>query len=400
MSEPVPITRQEIIFGTQVSLQSAVSILEMPFPSGRTLHWVPKSTRLSSTNLEAGPEDVHLVVAQEVILATSRHVSQTLERELGGFLLGNRYRCPTGRIYVIIDQFMEGEYTESNEVSLHFTHESWRRLEDKLGTTYLGKALVGWYHSHPKMNVFLSRDDLSIHERRFSEPWKSALVLEPEKHFGGFFCWRSERLNQHVPVDFYELLRDDTRKTVVAWENYTGVDPVKNVTPPLAEINTKTVQPSKLVVTSRQSAVRARRSWMLIVLAAISFGVIAVVAMNFYKPQPPINNSSTAANKGPIESPTPGTSAGEDTQTGTQPASPNASGVGKPGDNKGSQSAQPQNKGSKQTQDVAPRQSDNPSRRNPVAIGGVPTGSRTKPPTRHRTTEHPATLVGRKGIGG
>jgi proteasome lid subunit RPN8/RPN11 len=277
MSDLVPSAPQGMVFGTPVSLQSAVSILEMPFPSARTLHWVPKSTRLSEVNVEGGPEDVDLVITQEGLLATSRHVSQTLEREMGGFLLGNRYRCPTGRMYVLVDQFVEGEETESDPVSLHFTHESWRRLEDKLATTYIGKVLVGWYHSHPRMNIFLSRDDLSIHERRFSEPWKSALVLEPQKHFGGFFCWRGGRLNTQVPVDFYEMLRDETRKTVVAWENYTGVDPIKNITPPLAEANTKSVQPTAHLEKGQLIPAR-RRPWARPALVAVAFSAVALSA--------------------------------------------------------------------------------------------------------------------------
>lgn len=299
MSDLVPSAPQGMVFGTPVSLQSAVSILEMPFPSARTLHWVPKNTRLPEVNLEGGAEDVDLIITQEVLLATGKHVSQTLERELGGFLLGNRYRCPTGRMYVLVDQFVEGEETESDPVSLHFTHESWRRLEDQLATTYLGKVLVGWYHSHPRMNVFLSRDDLSIHERRFSEPWKLALVLEPQKHFGGFFCWRGGRLNTQVPIDFYELLRDETRKTVVAWGNYTGVDPLKNVTPRLAETNTKSVQPDDLPKGSRLVPVR-RRPWAVPALTSVIFLSIAFTAWTLTRP--PAANPSN-----PPGSPTPAT---------------------------------------------------------------------------------------------
>lgn len=312
MSNLVPSVPQGMVIGTPVSLQSAVSILEMPFPSARTLHWVPKNTRLPEVTLEGGPGDVDLVITQEVLLSTSRHVSQTLERELGGFLLGNRYRCPTGRMYVVVDQFVEGEETESDSVSLHFTHESWRRLEDRLATTYIGKVLVGWYHSHPRMNVFLSRDDLSIHERRFGEPWKSALVLEPQKHFGGFFCWRGGRLNTQVPVDFYELLRDETRKTVVAWENYTGVDPLKNVTPLLADTNTKSVQPYDPSKGGRLVPLK-RRPWVVPALASVAFLSIALTAWTLTKrpasnPNPP-GSPDVAASPAP-----PATTNGKETQ--------------------------------------------------------------------------------------
>lgn len=391
MSEPEPVPRQQMVFGTQISLQSAVSILEMPFPFERTLHWIPKNTRLSATNLEVGPEDVQLVVSQEVLLATSRHVSQTLQRELGGFLLGNRYRCPTGRIYVVIDQFMEGEYTESDEVSLHFTHESWRRLEDQLCTTYLGKALVGWYHSHPKLNVFLSRDDLSIHERRFSEPWKSALVLEPEKHFGGFFCWRGERLNQQCPVDFYELLRDDTRKTVIAWENYTGVDPIKNITPALAEINTKTVQPRALSGAPLRVSGRPR-SRARIVLATIAFLTLIVTATYIVKRSRA--GSSSSAGQVQTGGPQPGAAAGEGPRVSAPAESLSAK--EKPADGKENLSGQPENGEASKTQAAVAQEVPNPSR---------PPRRRPKPPASHPPVKPkppgggPAPVVGKKGTG-
>jgi proteasome lid subunit RPN8/RPN11 len=258
-----------MVFGKEVAMPSSLSVIEEAFPDARTLLWVPKKTRHSEVNRERAADDVVLVVTQEVLLAASRHVSQTLERELGGFLLGNRYRCATGRTYVIIDQLVEAERTESDDVSLSFTHESLRRLEDHLDKKFRGKALLGWYHSHPRMNVFLSSDDLTVHDAHFGKPWHSALVIEPEKHFGGFFCPRGGNLDQHTPVEFYELLSDETRQTVVAWENYTGVDPIRNVTPPLARLNTRTVSsPAPVGTPTRPPSRQSRQA--LIALAAVS----------------------------------------------------------------------------------------------------------------------------------
>jgi hypothetical protein len=143
-----------------------------------------------------------------------------------------------------------------------------------------------------------------------------ALVLEPQKHFGGFFCWRDRRLNTQVPVDFFELLRDETRRTVVAWENYTGVDPLKNVTPLLAETNTKSVQPHDLPKESRLVPVR-RRPWVVPALAAVSFLSIALTAWQLTRrPAADITNppGSPTVATGPV-SPTPSaTTSGKETQ--------------------------------------------------------------------------------------
>ena len=38
---------------------------------------------------------------------------------------------------------------------------------------------VGWFHSHTRSEIFLSAQDLELHERHFPEPWHVALVLRP-----------------------------------------------------------------------------------------------------------------------------------------------------------------------------------------------------------------------------
>lgn len=243
MSDPQVNKRKGITFGRIVSTVGAASILEAPFPTMRTLRWVPQMFSAELENTENGGNGIDLVVTQEVLLAANRHAAQTLEREVGGFLLGNRYRCPnTNRNYVIIDQYIEADYTEGTEVSLNFTNESWAQLNDQLSGKFMGKLLVGWYHSHPRMNVFLSAHDVTIHETRFQEPWRTALVLEPAKHMGGFFCWQDGKLDPHNYVEFYELLEGESRESVVAWTNYVGVDPKNDSPPVLKKLNTRTAQ--------------------------------------------------------------------------------------------------------------------------------------------------------------
>jgi len=78
-----------------------------------------------------------------------------------------------------------------------------------------------------------------IQEERFADPWAFALVLEPLKHYGGFFCWRDGKVNPNEPVEFYELLGRNSRDSVVAWHNYRGVDLSTEGPPALGALNTK-----------------------------------------------------------------------------------------------------------------------------------------------------------------
>ena len=282
-----PAPDKKIVFGARKPTEDAVAlsgvpvIIEAPFPYERTLQWVPDipmqerkevNTSVSddstgdegaplSTNLDDGGGErsfgerttvsipslaeigghTAVVVSQEVLLKVNEHVSQSLERELGGFLLGNRYRCPNSpRDYVIIDQFSPAKFTESTEVNLAFTHEAWAQLSDELSGKFLGKLLIGWYHSHPRMDVFLSSHDMDIQTERFPEPWMVALVLEPEKHRGGFFSSRDGRVRPNTPVDFFELLERNSRDSVLAWQNYSAVDPATSSAPVMSATNTAT----------------------------------------------------------------------------------------------------------------------------------------------------------------
>ena len=225
MSNSGPFNRKRITLGESqgkrevASGEGRMGVIEEPFPTGRTYHWIPIS---SHTNKPCqGEAAIPLLVTQEVLEAITRHVSTSLEYEIGGFLLGNYYRCPnSSRDYVLIDNFAAARFTNETEVSLSFTVETWAHFRDQLQTKFRGKLLIGWYHSHPRMDIFLSAMDREIHEERFDEPWMSALVIEPETKRGGFFGWAGGQLNTFEPVDFYEYLELNSRNSVMGWTNY------------------------------------------------------------------------------------------------------------------------------------------------------------------------------------
>ena len=350
--EPAPpAPDKKIVFGARKPTEevSAVigipAIIEAPFPFERTLQWLPDGVVPAGfdeptigfpgqTAGEPAPHDPNnkgssevpavlesdgntsVIVSQEVLLKVNQHVAQSLEHELGGFLLGNRYRCPsTSRDYVIIDQYSPAKFTESNEIRLAFTHEAWAQLSDELSGKFLGKLLIGWYHSHPRMDVFLSNHDMEIQNERFSESWNVALVLEPEKHRGGFFCARDGRVKPHTPVDFFELLERNSRNSVLAWENYAALDPSTSAAPVLSETNTSTLstaQPEETPVTPKSAGKKApvkgkrRGRFFFIFGFVILLGGLAVGIANRTKLRTWLQNRTAAfAEVPPVALPTP-----------------------------------------------------------------------------------------------
>ena len=79
----------------------------------------------------------------------------TRSRESGGILVGEVYRDPEKQqLYVEVEDFIPGEGTEADAVSLRFTHESWQKLMDRKRTSFGDrKPVVGWYHTHPPLGI-------------------------------------------------------------------------------------------------------------------------------------------------------------------------------------------------------------------------------------------------------
>lgn len=216
---------KRIQFGRVITLSdSAAKVKYMPFPTRRVLRWM---LQFRSAN-EDRPLPVKILIAQEILVAVNNHVSQSVKTEMGGFLLGNRYWDPSTKgEFVIIDQYVEAEPTQATAVSFNFTDAAWMQVSEDLSGKFNGKALIGWYHSHPRLGVFLSESDLQVHKERFKEPWMVALVIDPVNQRGGFFGWLEDTIDSRHPVEFYEYLSGkmiETKQSGLPWVNYICYD--------------------------------------------------------------------------------------------------------------------------------------------------------------------------------
>jgi proteasome lid subunit RPN8/RPN11 len=80
--------------------------------------------------------------------------------------------------------------------------------EDKKGLSGVLESgelsALGWYHSHNRSEIFLSPEDLQLHQEFFPEPWQIALVLRPghmrPTRAGFFFRDMSGRIQADAPV--------------------------------------------------------------------------------------------------------------------------------------------------------------------------------------------------------
>lgn len=134
-------------------------------------------------------DPIPVFVADQVVQTMERQAVADKEHETGGVLLGGFYRNDDGS-FVEITDYVEAASAKGTDVSLTFTHETWEYIHAKIAQRNDDNLqIVGWYHSHPGLGVFLSKDDEFIHSSYFSDPWHVAIVHDPIYTNWGCFKW-------------------------------------------------------------------------------------------------------------------------------------------------------------------------------------------------------------------
>lgn len=150
------------------------------------------------------PTAVDILINETAFREAQAHSLTSLDREVAGMLIGPQpEKQPDGRYVVHISDIVIAKHTRMQGASVTYTPESWRHVHDVLQERYPNEeaVIVGWYHTHPGFGIFLSGMDLFIHQNFFTQKWHVALVLDPQAHKSGFFCW--DRAQTKVsPYDF------------------------------------------------------------------------------------------------------------------------------------------------------------------------------------------------------
>jgi proteasome lid subunit RPN8/RPN11 len=110
-------------------------------------------------------------------------------KERGGVLVGAVEKLNKQKPKITILGAIEGKYTDASSVSLKFTHETWNSIHEIKEQKYPDSKIVGWFHTHPGLGIFLSHYDLFIHRNFFKEPWQVAIVIDPLNDKMGLFYW-------------------------------------------------------------------------------------------------------------------------------------------------------------------------------------------------------------------
>jgi proteasome lid subunit RPN8/RPN11 len=206
------------------------------------------------------PEDerLQILVGPDAFSAINTYAASDLSRELGGFLIGCPYEWK-GRTYVEIIDALPGEQTSSGAVHLTISHDTWVRAQAMVRAKFPGMHIVGWYHTHPRMYVFMSSRDIAIHEGFFREPWHVSLVIEPSRREAGFFVWGEDDVQR---AHGYHIAYPEDTPTEEYWQPARPIDADLDVSPPTLDEfyevgcwRTRWVEQDEIAVKVRQEVI-------------------------------------------------------------------------------------------------------------------------------------------------
>ena len=161
---------------------------------------IPESAILHGEPLP--PSQVTVLNSQTALAQIRSHSISNLRAELGGVLLGHAYRKDE-QLFVEVKAAIPAQNDDHGPVHFTFTADAWRQIHQEREKTYPDLDIVGWFHTHPGLNVFYSSDDVVVHSAAFTQPWHVGFVVDPIRNEACYFGWENGILTPFT--GYYEL---------------------------------------------------------------------------------------------------------------------------------------------------------------------------------------------------
>lgn len=139
--------------------------------------------------VDGTPQHKLFVLVSEKALQSLYHFLESdLSREHGGVLVGLPYHDPQLDLsFVDIQSALPALETDGSPVHMQLTAAAWESISGNLEESFPGLAIIGWYHSHPDLGVFMSSTDAATQRAFYSQDWSLALVVDPIRQKAGWF---------------------------------------------------------------------------------------------------------------------------------------------------------------------------------------------------------------------
>lgn len=121
------------------------------------------------------------------------HCLSATDREVGGVLIGSMHGGAPPRVEASIAAL----HASQSAAELTFTQDAWENIHRVLEQEHPSLAIVGWYHTHPGLGVFLSEQDRFIHRNFFQNRSQIALVIDPIAQEEAVFAWAGNDIAEY-----------------------------------------------------------------------------------------------------------------------------------------------------------------------------------------------------------
>ncbi|NEQ72774.1 MAG: hypothetical protein F6K23_06635 [Okeania sp. SIO2C9] len=161
---------------------------------------IPKSIEdfKSERDISSRTQKEKVYITKTAVKHLTGHLGSNTTVEQGGILFGNAYEDPQYGIYVEIKSAVAAPSTIGTGAHLEFTSDSWQGIMDYAKTTHPQENIVGWYHSHPNLGVFMSGTDMNTQRAFFHHPWCVSIVCDPVRRKIGYFLGKNAESVQVV----------------------------------------------------------------------------------------------------------------------------------------------------------------------------------------------------------
>lgn len=129
-----------------------------------------------------------ILIRDSAVEAAQNHLRTDKRIELGGLLAGQPLYDPVlDRFIVVVEAAFPALHGECTSTTFSYTAASWQALLPQLKQMNSAWTIVGSYHSHPGLGIFLSSTDKETQADVFPHDWQIALVIDPVAETAGYF---------------------------------------------------------------------------------------------------------------------------------------------------------------------------------------------------------------------
>jgi proteasome lid subunit RPN8/RPN11 len=170
-------------------------------PLSRRLPEFTASIELSSPgSFSTQQGDLRVFLRESCLKQMKHHAKNDVLREQAGILCGQVY-IDDGEFYIAVTSAFPVNAV-SDLAHFKFDETSWEEIWGQLDHSC---TILGWYHTHPGMGVFLSATDARTQKQHFSSPWQIAIVIDPVSGQSGLFAGSEGR---PLPADRIHVYRE------------------------------------------------------------------------------------------------------------------------------------------------------------------------------------------------